>query len=334
MAITTIPNLGPDPFTVNASVLNGKVDPLATDYNGNIDDSNIATGAAIANAKLNLATVAQSVSMSGKDFTEAKSADIASATTTTIWATDGNYAHITGTTTITSFGTAQQAGDCRTIVFDGILTLTHNSTSLILPSAANITTAAGDRAIVRAETTANARVIAYTRADGTALISNTFTPSVSNALSGSVIQTVKTQTGAVTTGTTVMPNDDTVPQNGEGDQYLSLAITPNNSSNTLIIQVDVGAVSTSNGADIFTMALFQDSTAGALVATCDRTAAANAPIQMQLTHTMAAGTTSATTFKIRIGFSGAGTTTFNGAGGARLYGGVCGSSIIIQEIKA
>jgi len=156
MSLITLPNLGPDPFTVNASVLNGKVDPLATDYNGNIQNVNIASGAgityskltltdsvvnadinsaaAIAATKLSLSSIAQSVAMTAKDFSEAKGADVASATTTTIWVTDGNFIHITGTTTITSFGTAQQAGDERTIVFDGILTLTHNAITLSLSS--------------------------------------------------------------------------------------------------------------------------------------------------------------------------------------------------------
>ena len=54
MSIVTLPNLGPDPFTVNASVLNGKVDPLATDYNGNIQNVNIASGAGIVYSKLSL----------------------------------------------------------------------------------------------------------------------------------------------------------------------------------------------------------------------------------------------------------------------------------------
>lgn len=181
----TLPSYGADPQTINASNLNGKVDPLATEFNGNIENVNIKAAAGIVASKLNLATVTDNiahsgtmthsgiVTMSGKDITEAKGADIASGATTTIWATDGNFAHITGTTTITSFGTAEQAGDCRTIVFDGALTLTHNATSLILPTGANITTAAGDTAIVRAETTANARVIAYLRKDGTALTSTT-----------------------------------------------------------------------------------------------------------------------------------------------------------------
>lgn len=163
MGIVSLPSFGSDPATITASNLDGKVDPLATEFNGNIENSNIKSSAAIANSKLNLASIAQSVTMSSKDFTEAKGANVASAATTTIWVTDGNFIHITGTETITSFGTAAQAGDERTLVFDGAATITHNATSLILPDGINITTVAGDTCIVRAESTANARIISYTR---------------------------------------------------------------------------------------------------------------------------------------------------------------------------
>ena len=71
-------------------------------------------------------------------------ADVASATTTDIGAATTDYVRITGTTTITGLGTAT-AGVRRLIRFEGVLTFTHNATSLILPGAANITTAAGDR---------------------------------------------------------------------------------------------------------------------------------------------------------------------------------------------
>jgi hypothetical protein len=52
-----------------------------------------------------------------------------------------------------------------------------------------------------------------------------------------------------------------------------------------------------------------------------------------MTHYMTAGTTSATTFKVRGGVN-AGTLTFNGEVGARLFGGVCASSITVTEIAA
>jgi hypothetical protein len=70
--------------------------------------------------------------------------DLASATTTNL-STVGANVRITGTTTITGFGTAP-SGTTRKLRFAAALTLTHNATSLILPGAANITTAAGDTA--------------------------------------------------------------------------------------------------------------------------------------------------------------------------------------------
>ena len=44
------------------------------------------------------------------------------------------------------------------------------------------------------------------------------------------------------------------------------------------------------------------------------------------------GTTSSTTFKVRVGAT-SGTTTINGLGGARKYGGVNQSSMTISEIR-
>lgn len=73
-----------------------------------------------------------------------KGADVASAAALTL-GTDGNYFDITGTTAITSIGSLG-IGTVVKLHFDGVLTLTHNATDLILPGAANITTAAGDEA--------------------------------------------------------------------------------------------------------------------------------------------------------------------------------------------
>lgn len=102
---------------------------------------------------------------------EAKGTNIASAATTNIGAATGNLVHITGTTTITALGTVQ-AGTRRVVVFDGVLTLTHNATSLILPTGANITTAAGDIATFVSEGSGNWRCAVYQRASGAALSSS------------------------------------------------------------------------------------------------------------------------------------------------------------------
>ena len=306
-----------------ASQHNTDFDTLYNLVNGEIDTDNIASDAAIPATKLSLATIAQTIAMSSAAINMAKGSDIASATTTDIGAMIGNYGDVTGTTTITGLGTVQ-AGTLRIVRFTGALTLTHNATSLLLPSAANITTAANDVGGFVSLGSGNWKCIWYQKYDGTSVVGAT----ASTALSGSVIQTVTTQTGAVATGTTDMPYDDTIPQNTEGDEYMTLAITPNNSSNTLIIRViAMGAASVA----AVRGALFQDSTAGALAAAaCSSTAGDVMPFV--LTHKMSAGTTSSTTFKVRIGSSG--TYTFNGAAGGRKFGGVMASSIIIQEIKA
>lgn len=104
------------------------------------------TGQTTAGAALDALTVQQS--------------SIASASTTSIASSGGHTVHITGTTTITSFGNCT-AGVARVVTFDGALTLTHNSTSLILLTGANRTTAAGDTALVLCDSTNNWREAFY-----------------------------------------------------------------------------------------------------------------------------------------------------------------------------
>jgi hypothetical protein len=88
--------------------------------------------------------------------------DLASATTTDL-GTVGANVRITGTTTITGFGTAA-SGTTRKLRFAAALTLTHNATSLILPGAADITTAAGDTAEVISLSAGNWVLVDFTRA--------------------------------------------------------------------------------------------------------------------------------------------------------------------------
>ncbi len=99
-------------------------------------------------------------------------ADIASSSTTNIGALDAPYVRITGTTTITGFDTIA-AGKIVYCRFAAALTLTHNATTLILPSAANITTASGDTAMFVSEGSGNWRCLSYTRASG-APVTGTF----------------------------------------------------------------------------------------------------------------------------------------------------------------
>lgn len=90
----------------------------------------------------------------------APSVTIASSATTDIGNANSNNIIISGTTTITSFGTVAE-GVVRIIRFTGALTLTHNATSLILPNGSNITTQANDTAIFRSMGSGNWVCISY-----------------------------------------------------------------------------------------------------------------------------------------------------------------------------
>jgi hypothetical protein len=87
---------------------------------------------------------------------------IASASTINLDTATGNRVHITGTTAITAVTLTRGP---RTVIFDGILTLTHHATTNNLPGAANITTAAGDRAIYESDAT-TVYCVSYIRANG------------------------------------------------------------------------------------------------------------------------------------------------------------------------
>ena len=145
-------------------------------------------------------TITGDFTMSGASVVETEGAAVASATTTNIWATDGNTVHITGTTTITSFGTAPQAGAWMKLVFDDALTLTH-AANLNLPGSANITTAAGDFAFVYADTTTQFDVL-YFKKDGSAVVqaaaaAGTLT---GTTLAANVVTSSLTAVGTIVTG--------------------------------------------------------------------------------------------------------------------------------------
>lgn len=108
--------------------------------------------------------------LSGAALNEAAEVSIASAATVDIGAAASNNVLITGTTTITSLGTAA-AGITRKGRFAGALTLTYNATSLILPGAANITTAANHTFEALSLGSGNWIVTKYQKANGTAVVS-------------------------------------------------------------------------------------------------------------------------------------------------------------------
>lgn len=154
---------------------------------------------------------------------------------------------------------------------------------------------------------------------------------VVNVVGSSVlIQKVITETGAVATGTTIIPLDDTIPQNTEGTQFMTVVITPASATN--ILYIDIVFFGSPLTAAWIIVCLFQDSVAGALAAMHSYMATATGGVPVCFRHKMVAGTTSAITFKVRAGTHNANTLTFNGQSGVRYFGGVMASSIMVTEV--
>lgn len=152
---------------------------------------------------------------------------------------------------------------------------------------------------------------------------------------GRLVQSVWTSyTGAVSINAAI-PIDDTIPQNTEGVEVMTQAITPTSATNALEITCFIPyTLGPSSGH--FIAALFQDTTANAIAAQVidyNVTASESEQSCRYFFHKMLAGTTSETTFKLRLGRINATTTYFNGTGaGGREFGGVQYAWISIHEI--
>lgn len=142
-----------------------------------------------------------------------------------------------------------------------------------------------------------------------------------------ILQQVRTNKVTLQSITSSIPNDDTKPQITEGDQVLSLAITPKSSTSVLVIEFI--AMGTTSGTAFVTTALFEAANTNAIqVSVLSSSGAAWAT--WNLLKYVTSGTTSAQTYSVRMGIS-ANTLNINGFGGARFYGGSAETELIITE---
>jgi hypothetical protein len=152
----------------------------------------------------------------------------------------------------------------------------------------------------------------------------------SDPLPGDVVQVQQTITGTSAFGTTTTPFDNSIPQSGEGVEFMTQAITPTSSAN--LLEIGVQACLGTSDALQATAALHQDSVPDALAAVgwYGPNAGAN-NVLATILHSMRAGTLASTTFKLRSGTASAGTTYFNRNNTVNLYGGVANSFLRVVE---
>lgn len=138
--------------------------------------------------------------------------------------------------------------------------------------------------------------------------------------------------------TSVIPLDNTIPQNTEGTEVFTVTLTPTAATNKLIFLIDLTWMMNISSACAAVVALFQDTTANALDATVLGYASAALYGANVVSFSMAAGTTSETTFKVRAGLSSNPSSHhlyINGNNSINpFFGGKCVSSITVLEVKA
>lgn len=202
-----------------------------------------------------------------------------------------------------------------------------SASTTTLPSQAVVKTAIDDLVVNCSSATPDISADYFVFEDAT---DSTQKKALLNTISGAVKQVVYNSTGAVVTGTTTIPMDDSIPQNTEGVEAITVTLTPISATSTLI--VEAGCFLTHSANSDITLALFRDSSANAIGATMATPSAGDKCQGGMISSVVTAGSTSATTFKLRAGSNGAGTLTIGGRAGARLFGGVGLTWIKVTEV--
>lgn len=269
------------------------------------------------------------------------SVTVPSATSTPIFAAAANSVIISGTTTITSFDT-YTAGAIRDVTFSGILTLTYNATSLVIPGAASITTAAGDTAVVQSLGSGNSRILFYQKATGHSIVGGNLTAVVQLITStGTYVPTANTLfkivagvgPGGAGAGASASGNNSGGGGGGGGGYFQKLLSQAQCTSGAVVIgTAGVGNTSTGTGGSATT---FTCTGAGSIVLTANNgsngatyagtTGGANGGAGGTATGgdinlTGENGGPSASFISTTAGFSGRGGGSILGTGTASVYG--------------
>lgn len=162
----------------------------------------------------------------------------------------------------------------------------------------------------------------------------TATPAQLNRVTGSnylIVDRAYAEYTANASLTTIIPLDDTIPQNTEGTQILSVSITPKNITNRLRISFQGNATSTATPIAVI-CALFSSASANAIAASIISVPTLDYSETLTMVYEYVPATTSALTFTVRVGPSSAASVRLNGNTVGRFFGGASRATLVVDEI--
>lgn len=141
-------------------------------------------------------------------------------------------------------------------------------------------------------------------------------------------------TSAGTDLTVAIPVDDTVPQNTEGTEVLSVAYAAKTTTNRLRLRFIAFGGQTSGSTKTIVAAIFGSDSASAKVATAQQTVTGSLNslcVEVEITP----GTTSSRTYSVRVGTADGTAMRLNGIPSlGRYFGGAARATLVIEEIRA
>lgn len=237
-------------------------------------------------------------------------------------ANKGGVYSLTGSVTVANLWAGETPGRKVQLRVAGAPQFT-NSATLIIPGGTR-TFAAGDVLEFTAEAANVWRLTSALLANGKSLVESVTVPS-------KLVQRVAVSSATYQSCPTSMPCDNTIPQITEGNQILSLDITPTNAANIIRCYVSAGFGGSSQG--IGACALFS-SIAGTNALdgrhfTVDGTTSMT---PVNFIYEEAAGSLTARTYTVRAGGDTIATVKLNGDNTSRTLGGIQKAWIIVEEL--
>jgi len=262
--------------------------------------------------------------------------------------TNGTIQTLTSSTATITGGTFSGLLNSSTGTFSGSINSTAGTIGTLNSTTGTITnlstTLAGDFTIsqgtgtlgttgVTAGTYGTSTAIPVISVDAKGRVTTVSTSAIGSA--GKVLQVVKSTTSSVVTCGTNIPWDDTIPQNTEGNEVLTVTITPLSATSSLYIKFFCTGTHSGSGGNGTMAALFVDSTANAISVFGVQNNGANWQTTISHAASVASSSTTARTYKVRVGSSGGVTFHVNGNNaGTRVFGGAATAILELWEVEA